>query len=164
MPLPLGEGSLVRAGRFELPMTPGFKLGRSRRFATPANWCRWSDSNDHCPRFEGGDSCRLVCMGEIGAPRGIRTPILLLLRELPLPIGLPAHGAMTRDRTLICSLPKSRPAIERSRRKWCPRRRFERASSRLQGGGFADLSYEGMELVAGLEPATSSLRRRRSAR
>ena len=24
----------------------------------PRIWCPWLDSNQHCPRFEGGDSCR----------------------------------------------------------------------------------------------------------
>src|SRR5258707_9122196 len=111
MPLPLGEGSLVPALGFE---------PRPRRVlkARPLP-----------VGLSGRD-------GLIGTPGPIRTDTAFLLREMP-PTGW-ATGAWRwcHDKGSNLDLPHTKGLSCRLNdhgEKWCPRRRFERASSRLQG-------------------------------
>jgi hypothetical protein len=82
----------------------GFKPAAFSVFATPARkWCPCGDSNTDCPRFEGGDSYRLVCMGVVRA-EGFEPATVLLLRQSPPTVGLRAQWSRLDEsnaRTLL---------------------------------------------------------------
>ena len=133
MPWPLGEESKKWCGRQKIESPAWTGLSRLRfpsSHARRAKWCPCGDSNTDCPRFEGGDSYRLVYMGVVRA-EGFEPATVLLLRQSPPTVGLRARGAGWTNRTPApclqgkTSATEDKPAWSWSQDSNLPPRRYE---------------------------------------